>query len=121
MSLVNCFSQQNDCPGPLSEFRGHHSDPLPAGLGKAPPTQNAVGPQCRTPRGEVYGAVRQAGIAFATARRTYTKAFEHYALKLSRHMAILEVARGLGVSWDIIKDIQGYEPFRVRFSRMNPF
>jgi|GEM_PF-6474628 len=121
MSSADCFSQQNSCPGPLSAFQGHHSDPLAAGLGKAPPTRNAVGPRCTTPRSRVCGAVRQAGIAFATARQTYTRAFEDYALKLSRHMAILEVARGLGVSWNIIKDIPGHELFRVRFSRMNPF
>jgi transposase len=52
------------------------------------------------------GAVRQVEIAFADPRRTYTKAFERYALELSRHMTILDVARHLGVSWDIIKDIQ---------------
>jgi transposase len=45
-------------------------------------------------------------IGFADPRRTYTKSFERYALELSRHMTILDVARHLGVSWDIIKDIQ---------------
>jgi transposase len=50
--------------------------------------------------------VRQVEIAFADSRRTYTKAFERYALELSRSMTILDVARHLGVSWDIIKDIQ---------------
>jgi transposase len=45
-------------------------------------------------------------IGFADPRRTYTKAFERYALELSRQMTILDVARHLGVSWDIIKDIQ---------------
>jgi transposase len=50
--------------------------------------------------------VRQVEIAFADPRRTYTKAFERYALELSRHMTILDVARHLGVSWDIVKDIQ---------------
>ena len=50
--------------------------------------------------------VRQVEIAFADPRRTYTKAFERYALELSRSMTILDVARHLGVSWDIVKDIQ---------------
>src|SRR6516164_4185986 len=50
--------------------------------------------------------IRQVEIGFADPRRTYTKAFERYALELSRHMTILDVARHLGVSWDIIKDIQ---------------
>ena len=50
--------------------------------------------------------VRQVEIGFADPRRTYTKAFERYALELSRCMTILDVARHLGVSWDVIKDIQ---------------
>ena len=48
---------------------------------------------CRT-----CGVVRQVKMGFADARRTYTKAFERYALELSRHMTILDVARHLGVS-----------------------
>jgi transposase len=52
------------------------------------------------------GVVRQVEIAFADPRRTYTKAFERYALELSRSMTILDVARHLGVSWDVVKDIQ---------------
>jgi transposase len=52
------------------------------------------------------GVVRQVKIDFAEARRTYTKAFERYALELSRCMTIRDVARHLGVSWDVVKDIQ---------------
>lgn len=52
------------------------------------------------------GVIRQVEITFADPRRTYTKAFERYALELSRSMTILDVARHLGVSWDVIKDIQ---------------
>lgn len=52
------------------------------------------------------GMVRQVKLEFADPRRTYTRAFERYALELSRSMTILDVARHLGVSWDIIKDIQ---------------
>jgi transposase len=52
------------------------------------------------------GVVRQVKIDFADPRRTYTKAFERYALELSRCMTILDVARHLGVSWDVVKDIQ---------------
>jgi transposase len=50
--------------------------------------------------------IRQIYIGFAEPRRTYTKAFERYALELSRHMTIQDVARHLGVSWDVIKNIQ---------------
>jgi transposase len=52
------------------------------------------------------GAIRQVKILFADARRTYTKALERYALDISRHMTIQDVALHLGVSWDTIKDIQ---------------
>jgi transposase len=50
--------------------------------------------------------IRQVKIKFAKWRRSYTKAFEYYALALSQHMTILDVANHLGVSWDTIKDIQ---------------
>jgi transposase len=51
------------------------------------------------------GIVRQVRLAFADARRCYTKAFERYALELSRKMTIQDVAQHLGVSWDVVKDI----------------
>ena len=50
--------------------------------------------------------VRQVEVSFADPRRTYTKAFERYALELSRSMTIQDVAHHLGVGWDLIKDIQ---------------
>jgi transposase len=52
------------------------------------------------------GVVRQVEVSFADPRRTYTKAFERYALELSRSMTILDVARHLDVGWDLIKEIQ---------------
>lgn len=52
------------------------------------------------------GVIRQTPIAFADPRRTYTKSFERYALELSQYMTILDVARHLGVSWDMIKEMQ---------------
>jgi transposase len=52
------------------------------------------------------GVVRQVEVAFADPRRTYTKAFERYALELSRSMTIQDVARHLDVGWDLIKEIQ---------------
>ena len=63
------------------------------------------------------GAVRQVHIEFADWRRTYTKAFERYALELSRHMTIKDVAQHLGVSWDVIKQIQKRDLTR-RFGRL---
>ena len=50
--------------------------------------------------------VRQAKVGFADERRGYTHAFERYALELSRHMTIKDVAVHLGVGWDTVKDIQ---------------
>lgn len=50
--------------------------------------------------------VRQVKLHFADPRKRYTRAFERYALDLSRHMTIKAVAQHLQVSWDTIKDIQ---------------
>jgi transposase len=52
------------------------------------------------------GVVRQLRIGFAEPRVSYTKAFRRYALELSRYMTIKDVARHLGISWDVIKEIQ---------------
>jgi transposase len=52
------------------------------------------------------GRVRQVKIPFADPRRSYTKAFERYALELSKRMTIRDVAMHLGVGWDVIKEIQ---------------
>jgi transposase len=52
------------------------------------------------------GAVRQVEVPFADPRRSYTRAFERYALELSRSMTIRDVAHHLDVGWDLIKDIQ---------------
>jgi transposase len=52
------------------------------------------------------GKTRQVTLGFADDRRSYTHSFERYALELGRHMTIQDVARHLGVSWDVIKDIQ---------------
>jgi transposase len=50
--------------------------------------------------------VRQVKVPFADPRRSYTNAFERYALELSRRMTIRDVAKHLDVGWDLIKDIQ---------------
>ena len=52
------------------------------------------------------GVVRQVKVPFADPRRSYTSSFERYALELGRRMTIRDVAVHLGVSWDLIKDIQ---------------
>ena len=52
------------------------------------------------------GVVRQVKIPFADPRRSYTFAFVRYALDLGRRMTIRDVAKHLGVNWDVIKDIQ---------------
>jgi len=52
------------------------------------------------------GVVRQVKIGFADPRVTYTKAFQRYALELSRYMTIKDVADHLRISWDVIKEIQ---------------
>jgi transposase len=52
------------------------------------------------------GAVRQVRIGFADPRVSYTRTFERYALELSKQMTIKDVAHHLGISWDVIKEIQ---------------
>lgn len=62
------------------------------------------------------GLVRQVEIGFADPRVTYTKAFKRYALELSRHMTIKDVADHLGIRWDVIKEIQKAD-LKRRFDR----
>jgi transposase len=52
------------------------------------------------------GVIRQVEVEFAEPRRRHTKSFARYALELSRLMTIKDVAQHLGISWDVIKDIQ---------------
>ena len=52
------------------------------------------------------GKTRQVEIGFAQRRISDTPAFERYPLELSRSMTLPDVAHHLGVSWDVIKDIQ---------------
>jgi transposase len=54
----------------------------------------------------VCDCVRQVKVGFADPKKRYTRSFERYALELSRHMTIQDVADHLQVSWDTIKDIQ---------------
>jgi transposase len=60
--------------------------------------------------------VRQVPIDFADPRRRYTHAFERYALGLSEHMTIKDVAEHLDVGWDAVKDIQKRH-LQKRFTR----
>jgi transposase len=60
--------------------------------------------------------IRQVDLGFADSRFSYTRAFERYVLELSKHMTILDVARHLHVSWDVIKDIQK-RYLKKKFSR----
>jgi transposase len=52
------------------------------------------------------GQTRQVKVGFADPNRRYTRAFERYALDLSRCMTIQDVADHLQVSWDTVKEIQ---------------
>jgi transposase len=62
------------------------------------------------------GVVRQVAVSFAEPRYRHTKSFARYALELSRLMTIKDVAHHLGVSWDVVKDIQKQDLQR-RFAR----
>jgi len=63
------------------------------------------------------GKIRQEKLGFADPRFSYGHAFERYALDLSKHMTIQDVARHLGISWDVVKEIQKRDLTR-RFSRL---
>jgi transposase len=52
------------------------------------------------------GVIRQSPLGIADPRRSFTRSFERYVLELSRYMTIKDVAVHLGVSWDVVKDIQ---------------
>jgi transposase len=60
--------------------------------------------------------IRQVDLGFADSRFSYTRGFERYVLELSKHMTILDVARHLHVSWDVVKDIQK-RYLKKKFSR----
>jgi transposase len=62
------------------------------------------------------GKVRQVKIAFADPKKHYTRSFERYALDLSRHMTIQDVADHLLIGWDTIKEIQS-KNLRRRFGK----
>jgi transposase len=64
----------------------------------------------------VCNVTRQVKIGFAEENKRFTKQFERYVIELSQHMTILDVARHLQVSWDVIKDIQKRN-LKRRFSR----
>lgn len=52
------------------------------------------------------GLVRQVKVGFADEMSRYTRSFERYVLELSSHTTIADAADHLGVSWDVVKDIQ---------------
>lgn len=62
------------------------------------------------------GQVRQVKLGFAEPKKRYTRAFARYALELSRHMTIQDVAQHLQVSWDTIKEIQA-QSLQRRFGK----
>jgi len=72
-------------------------------IGNRPVTLLAEIPRVRC---DDCGKIRQVPIGFARSRRSYTKSFERYALELSRHMTIKDVATHLQVSWDVVKEFQ---------------
>ena len=62
------------------------------------------------------GVVRQAKVSFAPGQHRYTHRFARYVLELCRHMTMLDVARHLGISWNLVKTLLKAELQR-RFQR----
>jgi len=69
------------------------------------PIQRVWCPKCRV--------VRQTTTSFAEPKKRYTKHFKRYVLELSRWMTIQAVANHVGVSWDVVKDIQKQRLWRL--------
>lgn len=62
------------------------------------------------------GALRQAEVPFAPGQHGFTKRFARYVLDLSGSMSMWDLARHLGVSWNLVKALLK-ESLRHRFSR----
>ena len=60
----------------------------------------------------------QSDIGFADPRFTYTKALGRYVLDLARYMTIADVSKHLGISWDIVKNIQK-RYLQKKYARLN--
>ena len=52
------------------------------------------------------GAVKQEALSFAKPYKRYTRAFARYVLELSHLATVKDVAKHLGVSWDLVAEIQ---------------
>ena len=52
------------------------------------------------------GAIRQEQVAWKQPYRRYTTAFARYVLELCRIATVADVARHLGCSWDLVRQIQ---------------
>lgn len=62
------------------------------------------------------GAVRRIKVRFADPKQHHTRTFERLVLELSSSMTIRDIARFLGVSWDLVKAIQK-RALKKRFDR----
>ena len=63
--------------------------------------------------------MRQVKVQFADERRSYTRAFARYVVSLCRMTTIQNVARHLGVGWDLVKEIeQQYLTCRFKHVRL---
>ena len=97
LRCANCGSAQVTAHG--GTMRCFHS--VPIGLKKTHVLLTIPRVECVACR-----ITRQVRVSFADPKRTCTHAFERYAVELCRHMTMQDVARHLGVSWDVIKDMQ---------------
>jgi transposase len=52
------------------------------------------------------GAKRRVEVRFADPKRRHTRSFERYVMDLLQYMTPQDVARHLGISWDLANDIQ---------------
>lgn len=62
-------------------------------------------------------AIKQVSLAFADAKKHYTRSLERFAIDLCRITTINEVAQLTGLSWDTVKDIHKRHLYKKYSSR----
>lgn len=53
--------------------------------------------------------VRQERLSFAKPYKRYTRSFARYVIELSRIATVKDVAKHLGVSWDLVREIREHD------------
>ena len=107
--LVICLEQPREslrCPR-CNQADVHAKGSVPRRFRGVPVGLTAVWIELNVPRVRCArcGIERQVRVKFADPMRRHTRAFERMAAELSQYMQPIDVARYLGISWDLAADI----------------